>query len=84
VLRIFIAFKNPQPSGGSEPANLGSNSMHANDQTAEEDYLCLITKAAKRQPVNICFSALCRNTSRLHSRSWTSEQYFVSLSAHCF
>jgi hypothetical protein len=29
VLRIFIVFKDPLPSAGIEPANLGSNSKHA-------------------------------------------------------
>jgi hypothetical protein len=38
VLWIFIALKNPSPSVGSEPANLGSNGKHANNQTPE-DYL---------------------------------------------
>jgi hypothetical protein len=30
VLRIFIALKNPSPSAGFDPANLGSKSKHAN------------------------------------------------------
>jgi hypothetical protein len=30
VLRIFIALKNPSPSAGFEPANLGSSGKHAN------------------------------------------------------
>jgi hypothetical protein len=30
VLRIFITLKNPSPSVGIEPANLGSSGEHAN------------------------------------------------------
>jgi hypothetical protein len=39
VLRIFIALKNPSSSAGSEPANLGSNGKHDNQQTTEGDLL---------------------------------------------
>jgi hypothetical protein len=38
TLRIFIGFKNPSPSAGFEPANIGSNCKHANNYTAEGDY----------------------------------------------
>jgi hypothetical protein len=37
VLRTFIALKNPLPSKGSDPANLGFNGKHANHYTAEDD-----------------------------------------------
>jgi hypothetical protein len=30
VVWIFITLKNPSPSAGFEPANLGSNGKHAN------------------------------------------------------
>jgi hypothetical protein len=39
VLRIFIALKNPSSSAGFEPANLGSNGMHANNYTTEDDFM---------------------------------------------
>jgi hypothetical protein len=36
VLRIFISLKNPMPSAGFEPANLGSNGKHATHYTTED------------------------------------------------
>jgi hypothetical protein len=37
VLQIFVAIKNPLSSAGFEPANLRSNSKHANHYTTEGD-----------------------------------------------
>jgi hypothetical protein len=37
VLQTFIALKNPSPSAGFEPTNLGSNGKHANHYTTEDD-----------------------------------------------
>jgi hypothetical protein len=37
VLRIFIAVKNTSPPAGLEPANIGSNRKHANDNIIEGD-----------------------------------------------
>jgi hypothetical protein len=37
VLRIFIALKNPSPSAGFEPTDLGANGKHANHYTTEDD-----------------------------------------------
>jgi hypothetical protein len=37
VLTIFIALKNPSPSAGFEPANVGSSRKHANNYTTEDD-----------------------------------------------
>jgi hypothetical protein len=39
MLWIFITLKNPLPSAGFEPANLGSNGKHGNHQTTEGDIL---------------------------------------------
>jgi hypothetical protein len=37
VLWIFIFVKNPPPSAGVEPSNLGSRDKHANHFTPEDD-----------------------------------------------
>jgi hypothetical protein len=37
VLRIFIALKNPSPSAGFKPANLGSDGKYASHYTTEDD-----------------------------------------------
>jgi hypothetical protein len=37
MLRIVIALKNPSPSAGVEPANLGSNGNHDNQHITEAD-----------------------------------------------
>jgi hypothetical protein len=37
VLRVFIVLKNPSPSAGFEPANLGSRSRNAKHYTTEDD-----------------------------------------------
>jgi hypothetical protein len=37
VLWIIITLKNPSPSVGIEPANLGSSGEHANHQSTEGD-----------------------------------------------
>jgi hypothetical protein len=39
VLRIFIALKNPLPSGTIGPANLGSSGKYASHYTTEDDIL---------------------------------------------
>jgi hypothetical protein len=39
VLQICFAHKNPSPSAGFEPANLGSNGKHANQYTRDEEEL---------------------------------------------
>jgi hypothetical protein len=38
VLRIFVALKNPLPSVGFQPANIGSRGKHANHHTTEDDW----------------------------------------------
>jgi hypothetical protein len=42
VLQIFIAIKNPLPSAGIEPANIGSYHKHASPYTTEDDYVSRI------------------------------------------
>jgi hypothetical protein len=37
VLQIFIALKNPSPSAGFEPENIGPNGKHANHYTTKDD-----------------------------------------------
>jgi hypothetical protein len=37
VLRISIALKNPSPSAGFEPTNLGCNGKHANHYTTDDN-----------------------------------------------
>jgi hypothetical protein len=37
VTRIFVALRNPSPSAGFEPANLGSDGKHANHYTTEDN-----------------------------------------------
>jgi hypothetical protein len=41
VLQNSIACKNPLPSAGFEPANLGSNGKHTNHYTTEATQLVL-------------------------------------------
>jgi hypothetical protein len=67
VLRVFIAPTNPSPSTVFEPANLGSNSKHANHRSTE------VTEC-KEWIQGIKNSSSCK--VRVHSRVWTckSEQ----------
>jgi hypothetical protein len=56
VLRIFIDLKNPSPSLGFEPANLGSNGKQAEHYITEEDkrwYTTRIPHGAATQKVTV-------------------------------
>jgi hypothetical protein len=65
VLRIFIALKNPSPSAGFKPANLGSDGKYASHYTTEDDcsfrtigQLQWMPKTTRR-PAGIVFIRTC-------------------------
>jgi hypothetical protein len=64
VLRVFIVLKNPSPSAGFEPANLGSRSKHANHYTTDDDYDTLLQSSA----VNILIGVLWGSSETSASR----------------